>query len=104
MDATCHGLSMETLQASQKVEISRRSFEEVGDYQGPRALLVDVANSSQRKLHPPKESGRKEWRKAFKPVLDVAGWREPGGLMGLGTMNQYTTGSARCTTLYVLQI
>ena len=70
--ANCHGLSMETLQAIAAGEDIEALIQEVGDYQGPTALLVDVANW----LHPPKESGRKEWRKAFRPVLDVAGWRE----------------------------
>ena len=70
--ANCHGLSMETLQGIAEGGDIPSLIEEVGDYQGPTALLVDVANW----LHPPKESGRKEWRKAFRPVLDVAGWRE----------------------------
>ena len=68
----CHGLSMETLQAIAEGGDIPALIEEVGDYKGPTALLVDVANW----LHPPKESGRKEWRKAFRPVLDAAGWRE----------------------------
>ena len=57
---------------NQQWDTRKSLIEEVGDYQGPTALLVDVANW----LHPPKESGRKEWRKAFRPVLDAAGWRE----------------------------
>ena len=68
----CLGLSMETLQAIAAGENVEALIEEVGDYQGPRALLVDVANW----LHPPKESGRREWRKAFRSVLIAAGWRE----------------------------
>ena len=70
--ANCHGLSLETLQGIAEGGDIPSLIEEVGDYQGPTALLVDVANW----LHPPKESGRKEWRKAFRPVLDAAGWKE----------------------------
>ena len=69
--ANCHGLSMETLQGIAEGGDIPSLIEEVGDYQGPTALLVDVANW----LHQPKESGRKEWRKAFRPVLDAAGSR-----------------------------
>ena len=69
--ANCHGLSMETLQGIAEGGDIPSLIEEVGDYQGPTALLVDVANW----LHQPKESGRKEWRKAFRPVLDAAGAR-----------------------------
>ena len=65
--ANCHGLSMETLQAIAEGEDVEALIEEVGDYQGPRALLVDAASWM---------SGRKEWRKAFRPVLDAAGVRE----------------------------
>ena len=70
--ANCHGLSLETLQAIAAGENVEALIEEVGDYKGPTALLRDTANW----LHPPKESGRREWRKAFRPVLDAAGWRE----------------------------
>ena len=65
--ANCHGLSMETLQAIAAGENVEVLIEEVGDYQGPRALLVDAASWL---------TGRKEWRKAFRPVLDAAGVRK----------------------------
>ena len=65
--ANCHGLSTETLQAIATGEDIEALIEEVGDYQGPRALLVDAANWL---------AGRKEWRKAFRPVLDAAGWKK----------------------------
>ena len=65
--ANCHGLSMETLQAIAAGEDIPALIQEVGDYQGPTALLVDAAAWL---------TGRKEWRKAFRPVLDAAGWRE----------------------------
>ena len=64
--ANCHGLSTETLQAIAAGEDIEAIIEEVGDYQGPTALLVDAANWL---------AGRKEWRKAFRPVLDAAGSR-----------------------------
>ena len=64
--ANCHGLSMETLQAIAAGEDIEAIIEEVGDYQGPTALLVDAAAWL---------TGRKEWRKAFRPVLDAAGSR-----------------------------
>ena len=70
--APCHGLSLETLHGIAEGGDIPSLIQEIGDYQGPTALLVDVANW----LHPPKESGRKEWRKAFRPVLDAAGWVE----------------------------
>ena len=41
--------------------------QEVGDYEGPIALLRDVADYL---------AGRRTWRRAFGPVLAVAGWRE----------------------------
>ena len=63
----CHGLSLETLQAIAEGEDIEALIEEVGDYQGPTALLVDAANWL---------AGRKEWRKAFRPVLDAAGWKK----------------------------
>ena len=65
--ANCHGLSLETLQAIAEGENVEALIEEVGDYEGPAALLRDAADWS---------VGRKEWRKAFRPVLDAAGWRE----------------------------
>ena len=64
--ANCHGLSMETLEGISEGENAEALIEEVGDYQGPTALLVDAAAWL---------TGRKEWRKAFRPVLDAAGWR-----------------------------
>ena len=65
--ANCHGLSMETLQGIAEGGDILALIEEVGDYQGPTALLVDAASWL---------TGRQDWRKAFRPVLDVAGWRE----------------------------
>ena len=64
--APCHGLSLEMLQAIAEGENAEALIEEVGDYEGPTALLVDAAAWL---------TGRKEWRKAFRPVLDAAGWR-----------------------------
>ena len=64
--ANCHGLSMETLEGISEGENAEALIQEVGDYQGPTALLVDAAAWL---------TGRKEWRKAFRPVLDAAGWR-----------------------------
>ena len=64
--ATCHGLSMETLHGIAAGENAEALIQEVGDYQGPTALLVDAAAWL---------TGHKEWRKAFRPVLDAAGWR-----------------------------
>ena len=63
----CHGLSLETLQAIAAGENIEALIEEVGDYQGSTALLRDTAAWL---------TGRREWRKAFRPVLDAAGWRE----------------------------
>ena len=64
--ANCHGLSMETLEGISEGENAEALIEEVGDYQGPTALLVDAAAWL---------TGCKEWRKAFRPVLDAAGWQ-----------------------------
>ena len=66
--ANCHGLSTETLQAIAAGEDIEALIEEVGDYQGPTALLVDAANWLA-------EPDKREWRKAFRPVLDAAGSR-----------------------------
>ena len=63
----CHGLNLETLQAIADGENIPALIEEIGDYEGPTALLRDAAEYL---------VGRREWRKAFKPVLDAAGWRE----------------------------
>ena len=65
--APCVSLSMETLQAIAAGENVEVLIEEVGDYEGPAALLRDAAGWL---------AGRREWRKAFRPVLDAAGWRE----------------------------
>ena len=59
--ANCHGLSIETLHGIAAGENAEALIQEVGDYEGPRALLVDAAAWL---------TGRKEWRKAFRPVLD----------------------------------
>ena len=71
--ANCHGLSLETLDGIAEGENVEALIEEVGDYEGPAALLVDAAAWL---------TGRKEWRKAFRPVLDAAGWQ--GGADGQG--------------------
>ena len=63
----CHGLNLETLQAIAAGGDIPSLIQEIGDYQGPTALLRDAAGWL---------VGRKEWRKAFRPVLDAAGWRE----------------------------
>ena len=65
----CHGLSLETLHGIGAGENVEALIEEVGDYQGPTALLRDTANWLA-------EPDKREWRKAFRPVLDAAGWRE----------------------------
>ena len=62
----CHGLSLETLHGIAEGENAEALIQEVGDYQGPTALLVDAAAWL---------TGHKEWRKAFRPVLDAAGWQ-----------------------------
>ena len=64
--ANCHGLSLETLHGIAAGENVEALMEEVGDYQGPTALLRDTANWL---------AGKREWRKAFRPVLDAAGSR-----------------------------
>ena len=61
----CHGLNMETLEGIRSGANVEALIEEVGDYQGPTSLLRDVAEWL---------AGAREWRKAFRPVLDVAGW------------------------------
>ena len=63
----CHGLNLETLQAIGAGGDIEALIMEVGDYQGPAALLRDTADWL---------AGRREWRKAFRPVLDAAGWKE----------------------------
>ena len=65
--APCHGLNLETLQAIGAGGDIEALIMEVGDYQGPAALLRDTADWL---------AGRREWRKAFRPVLDAAGWKE----------------------------
>ena len=65
--ANCHGLSLETLNGIAEGENVEALIEEVGDYEGPTALLRDAAGWL---------AGQREWRKAFRPVLDAAGWRE----------------------------
>ena len=63
----CHGLSMETLHGIAAGGDIPALIQEIGDYKGPTALLRDVAEWL---------AGAREWRKAFRPVLDAAGWRE----------------------------
>ena len=63
----CRGLSLETLEGVSEGANVDALIQEVGDYQGPAALLRDVAEWL---------AGAREWRKAFRPVLDAAGWRE----------------------------
>ena len=62
----CHGLNLETLQAIADGENIPALIAEIGDYQGPTALLRDTAEWL---------VGRGEWRKAYRPVLIAAGWR-----------------------------
>ena len=65
----CVGLNLETLRgianATSSSEINAL-VQEVGDYDGPVSLLRDTAQYL---------AGLRPWRKAFRPVLDVAGWR-----------------------------
>ena len=61
----CLGLNLETLHAIAKGGDIEALIEEVGDYEGPAALLRDTAAWL---------AGRREWRKAFRPVLDAAGY------------------------------
>ena len=63
----CHGLSLETLQAIGADGDIEALIMEIEDYQGPAALLRDTADWL---------AGHREWRKAFRPVLDAAGWVE----------------------------
>ena len=63
----CHGLSLETLHGIGAGENVEALIREVGDYEGPTALLRDAAGYL---------VGQREWRKAFRPVLDAAGWVE----------------------------
>ena len=63
----CLSLSLEMLYGIAKGEVIEALIQEIGDYQGPAALLRDTADWL---------AGRREWRKAFRPVLDAAGWRE----------------------------
>ena len=62
----CLSLSLETLYAIGKGEVIEVLIQEIGDYEGPAALLRDTADWL---------AGRREWRKSFRPVLDAAGWR-----------------------------
>ena len=61
----CLGLNLETLHAIAEGGDIEALIEEVGDYEGPAALLRDTAAWL---------AGRREWRKAFRPVLDAAGY------------------------------
>ena len=60
----CNGLNLETLQAIGAGGDIPALIQEIGDYKGPTALLRDTADWL---------AGRREWRKAFRPVLDAAG-------------------------------
>ena len=60
----CHGLSLETLHGIAAGGDIEALIMEVGDYQGPTALLRDTADWL---------AGRRDWRKAFRPVLEAAG-------------------------------
>ena len=62
----CLGLNLETLQAIGAGGDIESLILEIWDYQGPAALLQDTADWL---------AGRRDWRKAFAPVLDAAGWR-----------------------------
>ena len=64
--APCVSLNLETLQAIGAGQNIEALILEIGDYQGPTALLRDTADWL---------AGRREWRKSFVPVLDAAGWR-----------------------------
>ena len=68
----CHGLSLETLEAIARGEDIAPLIQEIGDYSGPAALLRDAAGWL---------VGERAWRKAYRPVLDAAGWR-PGRVQG----------------------
>ena len=64
----CLGLNLETLQAIGNASGRQQVAEliaEVGDYDGPTALLRDAAAYL--------KTGKK-WRKAYGPVLNAAGW------------------------------
>ena len=60
----CLGLNLETLHAIAEGGDIEALIQEIGDYHGPAALLRDTADWL---------AGRREWRKAFRPVLDAAG-------------------------------
>ena len=65
----CVGLNLETLRAIGRATSTSEIaalIEEVGDYDGPTSLLRDAAQYL---------AGELPWRKAFRPVLTVAGWR-----------------------------
>ena len=62
----CYNLNLETLQAIGAGGDIEALILEIGDYQGPTALLRDTAAYM---------ATGQGWRKAFRPVLDVAGWR-----------------------------
>ena len=64
--APCVSLNLETLQAIGAGGNIESLILEIGDYQGPAALLRDTADWL---------AGRREWRKSFVPVLDAAGGR-----------------------------
>ena len=64
--APCVSLNLETLQAIGAGQNIEALILEIGDYQGPAALLRDTAAWL---------AGRREWRKSFVPVLDAAGGR-----------------------------
>ena len=61
----CLGLSLEMLYGIGKGEVIEALIQEIGDYQGPTALVRDAADWL---------VGRRTWRKAFRPVLDAAGY------------------------------
>ena len=65
----CFGLNLETLQAIGSGGDIPALIQEIGDYKGPTALLRDAAGWL---------VGRKEWRKAFGPVVDAAGGGDRG--------------------------
>ena len=64
----CFGLGLETLYGIARGEGIEALIQEISDYSGPTSLLRDAAGWL---------AGHREWRKAFRPVLDAAGWR-PG--------------------------
>ena len=62
----CFGLNLETLWAIAAGGDVQSLILEIGDYEGPAALLRDTADWL---------AERRTWRKAFRPVLDAVGYK-----------------------------